>query len=121
MGSEEASGPGAERNWKMPVPGLVVGMVVLLLLLTPVLWWQGQLGNFFTLANLQGLLHDNAVPAVVALGMLIVIISGGIDLSVGSVVALVTVTTMQVYRLLEGSHSPSGWSSVAAVSAGIGV
>jgi ribose/xylose/arabinose/galactoside ABC-type transport system permease subunit len=30
--------------------------------------------------------------------MLLVIISGGIDLSVGSVIALVSVVTMQVYR-----------------------
>ena len=44
------------------------------------------------------------MSAVVALGMLVIIISGGIDLSVGSVVALVTVVTMQTFRLLEARH-----------------
>jgi ribose transport system permease protein len=48
---------------------------------------------------LQVLLHQSGIPAVVALGALLVIVSGGIDLSAGSVVALVTVVTMQVYRL----------------------
>src|SRR5689334_18534296 len=45
---------------------------------------------------------------------------GGIDLSVGSVVALVTVVTMQIYRLLIARHGAS-WASLAAVSAGVGI
>ena len=66
------------------------------------------------------LVHEGTIPAVVALGMLLVIISGGIDLSVGSVVALVTVVTMQVYRHL-GAARPAPWlsPSLAAVAAGI--
>ena len=42
------------------------------------------------LYNLQLLMHQNAIHAVVVIGALFVIISGGIDLSVGSVAALVT-------------------------------
>lgn len=66
-------------------------------------------------------MHDCAVLAVVALGMLLVIISGGIDLSVASVVALVTVATMQMYRLLEEAGVSVGWTSLAAVIVGISV
>jgi ribose/xylose/arabinose/galactoside ABC-type transport system permease subunit len=58
------------------------------------------LGRFLSLANAQVLVHDNTIAAVVALGMLLIMISGGIDLSVGSVVALVTVATMWVYRFI---------------------
>ncbi len=97
--------------------GLLSVLTVFLLLL----WWKGYLWNFLSLQNLQVLFHQNSIPAVVALGMLLVIISGGIDLSVGSVVALVTVVSMSVFRLLEARGvSPLG-CSVGAIVLGVGV
>src|SRR5262245_58489355 len=80
--------------------GPMLGLLALLTLFVLLLAWRGQLGSFFSAENVQVLLHKNSVPAVAALGMLLVVISGGIDLSVGSVVALVTVVTMQTYRLV---------------------
>jgi ribose transport system permease protein len=53
--------------------------------------------------------------------MLLIIISGGIDLSVGSVVALVTVTTMVVFNAASRSGYSSAPASLAAVAAGVGV
>ncbi len=47
--------------------------------------------GFFSLQVLLGLLVDNAFLLIVAIGMTFVIVSGGIDLSVGSVVALTTI------------------------------
>ncbi|WGS54933.1 sugar ABC transporter permease YjfF (plasmid) [Paraburkholderia sp. D15] len=47
--------------------------------------------GFFSLQVLMGLLTDNAFLLIVAIGMTFVIVSGGIDLSVGSVVALTTI------------------------------
>ena len=55
---------------------------------------KGELGTFLSPGNLNTVLHEGTVPAIVGLGMLLVLISGGIDLSVGAVVALVTVATM---------------------------
>ncbi|HSP46905.1 MAG TPA: ABC transporter permease, partial [Clostridiaceae bacterium] len=46
--------------------------------------------NFFTYANLSTLMLQSAIKGVIALGMTLVIISGQIDLSVGSMVALVS-------------------------------
>lgn len=43
--------------------------------------------NFFTVMNLQNIALQQAAPVLVALGMLFVILTGGIDLSVGSVMA----------------------------------
>lgn len=43
--------------------------------------------NFLTVGNLLNLLQQASIPGVVAIGMTIVIITGGIDLSVGSVAA----------------------------------
>jgi simple sugar transport system permease protein len=65
-------------------------------------------GSFFSLQTFLNLFVDNAFLLVVAIGMTFVIISGGIDLSVGSVVAL---TTMVSASLLE-HHA---WNPYAVV------
>lgn len=86
------------RRWRPSGP--MLGLIALLALFILLLAWRGQLHNFFSLDNIQVLLHKNSIPAVAALGMLLIIVSGGIDLSIGSVVALVTVVCMQTYRLV---------------------
>lgn len=105
------------RRW---LTGPLLGLIAVLLLFIVLLHWQGQLARFLSLRNLQVLLHTSSVSGVIALGMLVIVLSGGIDLSVGSVFALVTVVAMQTYRLLIERHGAS-WASVAAVAAGIGV
>ena len=54
-------------------------LAVLLTVLTP---------HFLTVSNLRNVLEQTTINAVVAIGMTFVILSGGIDLSVGSLVAL---------------------------------
>jgi ribose/xylose/arabinose/galactoside ABC-type transport system permease subunit len=44
--------------------------------------------NFLTSTNLSSVVRQTAVINIMALGMTLVIISGGIDLSVGSILAL---------------------------------
>ena len=48
---------------------------------------QIYFGNFITPRNLSALLLDNAYLLILAVGMTFVILTGGIDLSVGSVMA----------------------------------
>ena len=45
-------------------------------------------GNFFTAENISDLFTETAVLAISAVGMMLVIITGGIDLSIGEVMAL---------------------------------
>jgi ribose/xylose/arabinose/galactoside ABC-type transport system permease subunit len=78
----------------------LLGLAIVLALFAGLLAPRGELLTFLSLGNLQQVAHENSVAAVLALGMLVVIVSGGIDLSVGSVVALVTVITMQAYTLV---------------------
>ena len=62
--------------------GTVIGLVVLcaiLWILTP---------YFLTVSNLLNIAEQTSINAIVAVGMTFVILSGGIDLSVGSIVAL---------------------------------
>ena len=67
--------------------------------------------RFFLPANLELMARQTAIVAAAALGMTVVIVSGGIDLSVGSVVALTTVAI----ALLLGQ----GWPPLSAALAGV--
>jgi ribose/xylose/arabinose/galactoside ABC-type transport system permease subunit len=49
-------------------------------------------GKFYTLRNLENILRQSAVYATAGLGMTLVIIAAGIDLSVGSMIALSVIT-----------------------------
>ena len=108
------------RSLSGPVIGLAVVLGLFIVLIGTKRDGRVDLANFLSLRNAQIVAHEATIPAVVALGMLLVIISGGIDLSVGSVVALSTVVTMQVYRALYDS-SGIGAASWAAVATGVGV
>jgi ribose transport system permease protein len=67
---------------------------------------------FFAPANLELMARQTAIVGMAALGMTMVIVAGGIDLSVGSVIALSTVV---IALLLKGDCGP--W---AAALGGIG-
>ena len=62
--------------------GTVIGLAVL----CAVLW--ALTPHFLTVSNLLNIAQQTSINAIVAAGMTFVIISGGIDLSVGSIVAL---------------------------------
>lgn len=66
--------------------------------------------RFFSGANLELMARQTAIVGVAALGMTMVIVAGGIDLSVGSVIALSTVVVALFLR--DGS-----WPLVAAGAA----
>lgn len=96
-----------------------VGFVAVLVLFTGLIGMKGGLGTFLSIGNLEVLLHEGTIPAIVGLGMLLVLISGGIDLSVGAIVALVTVVTMQVYTALHYRWGSVPQTSLVAVAAGV--
>ena len=57
----------------------LLGLCALLTILTP---------HFLTISNLLNITQQTTINAIIAVGMTFVILSGGIDLSVGSIVAL---------------------------------
>jgi ribose transport system permease protein len=69
--------------------------------------------TFFTAANLSNVLRQNAFIAILAAGMTFVILTGGIDLSVGSVVGLSGVVCA---GLLTREHGLA-----AGIAAGLGI
>src|SRR5918992_3586094 len=62
--------------------GTLIGLVILSI----VLW--ALTPHFLTVSNLLNVAEQTSINAIVAVGMTFVILSGGIDLSVGSIVAL---------------------------------
>lgn len=112
-----AAKPGAEANVRQVMPvvpasrfnpkylplAATISLFVAMATMGSVLY-----SGFFSAQVFLNLLVDNAFLIIIAVGMTFVILSGGIDLSVGSVVAL---TTMVSAALVE--HH--GWSPAAVI------
>lgn len=77
--------------------------------------------NFLKLTNLLGVANQTAIYAIIAIGMTMVIITAGIDLSVGSLVALASVSGALVLRDFgDGAASGLGMMVVGMI-VGIGI
>jgi ribose transport system permease protein len=79
-------------------PLLALVLVFLFFAITDALQPNG--GQFLSLRNLQAMLVSSAPVVIAALGMTVVIIAGGIDLSAGTAVALSA--TIMAWVLLQG-------------------
>jgi ribose transport system permease protein len=76
---------------------------------------------FLTRDNLLNIASQIAVIAILAIGMTVVIIAGGIDLSVGSLLALSAVVTTLILRDAFGGEKASGMQMMLASLGGIGL
>jgi ribose/xylose/arabinose/galactoside ABC-type transport system permease subunit len=100
----------AARLWKAWV--YVLGPLLGLILVYGLFAALGP-PSFSAPSNVVTILRQTAIVGTAALGMTLVITAGGIDLSVGSMIALVTVATGM---LLRAGHGP-----VVAALGGIGI
>ena len=89
--------------------GTLIGLVALSL----VLW--ALTPHFFTVANMLNVAQQTSINAIVAVGMTYVIVSGGIDLSVGSIVALSGV----VLGVLLQGQQPLPVALLGAIAVGV--
>ena len=96
------------RRWAGET-GVLIGLAVVSLVFGALVGPQ-----FFRAANLELIARQTVIVCVAALGMTMVIVSGGIDLSVGSIVALGTVVTA---LLLRGGAGPA-LAAIGAVAVG---
>jgi ribose transport system permease protein len=117
--SDIAAKPGRRFNW-LSALGPYLGLAVVVGLFSLLLWERGELHTFWRLDTLQLVAVHASIMAAVAVGMTLIMISGGIDLSVGYVVSLVTVTTVLAYRAAAATPWLAGWASACAIAAGVG-
>ena len=102
----------ADRRWLFKGLGLTIVVIVLALifsLINP---------RFATLANLANVLTQASYYMIIAVGMTFVITSAGIDLSVGSLLALITVIGFDLIKA--GMHPLLGVLIMFALGGGIG-
>jgi ribose transport system permease protein len=96
--------------WKLPSgSGLMLLYVILLV------FFSLNSEYFLSGSNLINILNNVAVLGVIAIVMTFVIISGGIDLSVASVVALTGVVTVQLF----GLGMPTGVAMLGGLMVGV--
>jgi len=75
--------------------------------------------RYFTLDNVVNIILQNAVLLILALGATLVILSEGIDLSLGSVLTLSGVTCVYVMKRLMESGSSDASAMIAGVMVGL--
>ena len=89
--SEQNNQKGKQFGKILSIIGPFIGLGLIILLFSFL-----EPGKFPTFFNFLTVANQTVIVALAAMGMTYVIISGGIDLSVGSVIALVTVVTALV-------------------------
>jgi ribose transport system permease protein len=90
---------------------------------SPVIWTpsESRWPVFLTRQNLLNVANQIVVVAILSAGMTFVILTGGIDLSVGSLIALAAVVATRLVRDRLGGVNASGAGLLAAAVAGIGL
>ncbi len=122
-----AAGPGAAAVEDPPegrlqrIARIQALQIVILLLVTIAIFGIMRTSTFLTVFNMRGIVQNTSIYAVLGVGMTFVIITGGIDLSIGSVL---------VFSGVIGDKAMAGWGgdgwgtvlvgTVAACAAGLG-
>lgn len=105
-------------SWLREVAGPLLGLVFIFALFV---WHENVRAYFFDfsnpglLDNYRFLLVQTTIVAMAAIGMTLVIVSGGIDLSVGSVVALSGVSGAVLVAASSGPEGVPGWAVPLAI------
>ena len=120
--------PGLESGKRLlaraPALAALIGLVILAALTSPTAS-DGSL-IFFQSGNLTDILRQMSLIGIIALGMTFVILTGGIDLSVGSILALSTVVAATALTdglpgVPEALQIPAALLLAVACCAGVGV
>lgn len=108
--SEIVKAPLRANVWQMLITrlGPFIGLALVIVIFTLL---ADSPGRYLSPFNLRIVLAQTVIVALGAIGMTMIIISGGIDLSVGSTIALTGVITALGIE--------QGWSPMLAVAAGI--
>ena len=77
--------------------------------------------TFLTADNLLNIANQIAIIAILAIGMTLIIITGGIDLSVGSLIALSAVTATLLIRDLADAENATPAAMILCGAAAVGV
>ncbi len=82
-----------KRHENLTPLSIFVGFIVIIVIMQLVTQGTSKYPTFISGVNLLNILQQVGVPGIVAVGMTLVMISGGIDLSVGMLASLVSIVT----------------------------
>jgi ribose/xylose/arabinose/galactoside ABC-type transport system permease subunit len=110
-GVPDTSAPGSHWGWGryLNLLGPLIGLAAVFTLFA-----VKVPDSFLTLTNFETIARQTAIVGIAALGMTLVIVSGGIDLSVGSIIALCSVV---VATLVKAGVAPL-YAALGGVAAG---
>lgn len=98
--------------------GPFVGLALVIAIFGILNYLHGTADDFLNWSNFRLLITHASIVAAAGLGMTIIMIAGGIDLSVGYVISLVTVMMMMTFRWviidLAGSETMAGLTALLA-------
>lgn len=118
----KVSGSTSASNVNLANLGQKFGILIALLLVCLVLTLANE--HFLTTRNLVNVLRQASINGILAIGMTYVILTRGIDLSVGSLVALAGVVsaslaTTSVNAQIFGGPYPAGLAIIAGLAVGV--
>jgi ribose/xylose/arabinose/galactoside ABC-type transport system permease subunit len=106
-----------KRHGNLTVLSIFVSFVIVIVFLQLIMWGGQKFPTFITPVNLLNILQQVGVPGIVAVGMTIVMISGGIDLSVGMLASLVSIVTATAISKWHYGVGPSVLLGIASAIA----
>jgi ribose transport system permease protein len=115
----DSPSPNASGQWRSRLAAssvlwigvALLGLIVVFSVATPS-------GTFLSVFNLQTLANDASVVLILAAGATFVIVAGGLDLSIGSVMTVSAVVSVLVMKGLAGSDGTAApWLAIAVGSA----
>jgi simple sugar transport system permease protein len=113
--AEEGGGNVSARGRTRNLPLLATGVILLLLFGAAAVAYDG----FLSSRVIVNLFADNAFLGIAAVGMTLVIFSGGIDLSVGAVIGFTSIFTATLVTG-RGLHPALVWPAAIGLGAGLG-
>ncbi|MDD3362726.1 MAG: ABC transporter permease [Hespellia sp.] len=104
------------KNWKKLVSNnsALISFIVLFILS---IMLKGTM--FLSVSNIVNILRNNSIIGIIALGMTLIIITGGIDLSVGSQLAILGVVVITVFNSTQNLLLAAISGAVAAIIFGV--
>src|SRR5215510_5356352 len=114
MADAAAARSETKPSWRRAPLGVLRRLGALLALLVMCATLSALSDHFLTFDNLMNVFRQSSVNALLALGQLVVIVTAGIDLSVGSILGLVCVLA----ALMMKAGVPAWLSALSAVGIG---
>jgi ribose transport system permease protein len=113
MGEQAMTRQAETRNRRLLRVVLAIGVLPILLAIAIVLFSLLS-GNFLSFFNIINILRQTSYLTIVALGQMIVMVTAGFDLSVGSTLAVTSVTSALAMAGVAAGHPDAPWLAIAA-------